>query len=714
MRVLVEVEPTAANSYSVELALEAADGSTRLPVRAMQLPPGTDDLIDRFERGELAPGEVSKVGRELFDALLGQDDWSAISRRARKDPQRVVEIALSWPSDQFALHRLSWEAMHDGKHFLGNYRDFPVAITRIVSDAEDVECRGPVSAPARVLFAIGAPIDDPSIRRGAEVVGLLRGMERKRSSIDSMILDRATLTSLASTCARFKPHIIHFVGHGEFDGERGRLQLTPEESGQAGWADGEKLLGAITAGESRPEIVLLTGCETAAAGKHMDSLAAELVKGGVPVSIGMAGRISDPVCRLFTRRFGISLAEGQCLVDAMTHGRSAGLQRQESSAADDPAWALPSIYLAPCVEEGYAPIEVEEGVGIPARIKNYGLLQEPVFCGRKELGEKFARLLDEQDPMVLVAYEGNDARLGKLGATRLQQEFASRALRAGHVVIRIDDYIGNRSKLPSSALQLAARLLEAIAETREFFRLPRMFESTLLAELLEAVGGDAPLEGATPDDELRRLTKFLRRCRNVQLDDEKASALEAVLVDALVDDLTVLMEDLKAVDDDSIVGGPVMILGGLGDWGAAAVLLLEGLLKDANGFGNASLPVPVFATCSFDEAAGATLVDALEESSRKGWEEWVELKSFEPDEATLAYQWVLLHPWSRHPHADRVYAPGRDHENDWQQPFQKNFASVPGTFEDDRFYLVANVLEEAGIFVAADDDQILSEYVRSK
>lgn len=713
MRILVEVEPAADDSYSVEIALEVPSGVTPLGDRVMQLPPDTGDLIGRFERRELAAGEVENVGRKLFDALLGQDVWGDISRRAREDREGGVEIALSWPSDQLALHRLSWEAMHDGKHFLGNYRDFAVAITRIVSDAEDVECRGQVSAPARVLFAIGAPIDDPSIRRGAELVGLLRGMERKRSSIDSMILDGATLASLADTCARFKPHIIHFVGHGELDGERGKLQLTPEEAGEAGWVDGEKLLRAITAGGSRPEIVLLTGCETAAAGEHMDSLAAELVKGGVPVSIGMAGRISDPVCRLFTRRFGMSLGDGQRLVEAMTHGRSAGLQRQEGSAADDPAWALPSIYLAPCVPAGYTPIKVEEGAGIPARIRNYGLLQEPVFCGRKELGEKFAKLLGEREPMVLIAYAGKDARLGKLGATRLQQEFASRALRAGHVVIRIDDHVGNRSTLPSSAVQLAARLLEAITETREFFELPRLFESTLLAELLEAVGGDALPEVAPPDSELRRLKKFLRRCRSVQLDEEKKGALEAVLVDSLVDDLKTLMKDLEAVEDDSVVGGPVMILGGLGDWGAAAALLLEELLKDANGLGNASLPVPVFATCSFDEAASATLVDALEESSRKGWEEWVELKSFEPDEATLAYQWVLLHPWSRHPYADRVYAPHRDHEDDWQQQFDR-FDAVPGIFEDDRFYMVANVLEGAGFFVSADDDQILSEYVRPR
>ena len=610
-----------------------------------------------------------------------------------------------------ALHRLGWEAMHDGTRFLGDHEHLSVAITRVVADAEDVECPRPLPAPARVLFAVGSSVGDPRIRPGAEVLGLLRGIERRGSSIDSKIVDAVTLTGLGDACERFQPHVVHLIGHGRLRDGRGEVQLAAEEEDDSGWVDGEKLLRAIVRGDSRPAVVLLTGCDSAAAGDHVESLAAEMVKGGIPIAIGMAGKVSDPVCRLFTRGFGISLNQGEQLVEAMTHARRAGLQKQQSAAADDLAWTLPSIYLAPCVPSDHAPVEVRAGSGVLERIANYKIRREPVFCGRQELGRQFERLLDQDDELrVLVAYAEGKERLGK---TRLQHEFAGRALRAGHVVVMVDDDVGEPSRLPQTPLQLAAALLEQIVKTRERFGLQKLFDSVLLDELSRAIGRGPELEAAKPQAMLAELNRFLGECRRAtQTNDD---ALADALGSALVADLQRLMADVHGLEDDSIgpQSGVVLILGGVGYWGRAADLLFDRLIGD-RGIDSQEMPVPVFATCSFAEDARATLEAARDRSNGRYWERWMELEPFPEGEDVLTYQWVLLHPWSAHPWGDRVYAPNPEKGDGWQDQFRKNFEGIPGDLDDHRFYLIANVLEGSGLLVGGEDDEILEEYARPR
>lgn len=712
MRVLVDVSPAADGDYEVDVRLDSLAGQ-RLSKHSMRNPrrcesAELDELIGRVEADRLSAGDVKLLGRYLFDLLLRQDCWAKVVDEARERSTTTVELALRWDSAELALHRLSWEAMHDGTRFLGDHGTLSVAITRIVADAEAVECPVSAPAPARVLFAVGAPLNDPEIRSGAEIVGLLVGIEQRGSSIDSKIVDNVTLAALEEACAGFDPHIVHFVSHGRLNEGRGELQLAVEEEGESGWADGEKLLRAIGRGGSLPSMVLLTGCQSAAVGDHTDSLAVEMIKGGVPIAIGMAGKVADPVCRLFTRKYGMSISDGDRLVEAMTHGRRAGLQQQASPAGDDLGWALPSIYLAPCVPTDHAPVAVSEGSGIPARIAGYKTRRGPLFCGRKELCRQFENLLDPGKSLeVLVAYaEGGE----KLGKTRLQYEFAAKALRAGHIVVIIDDEGDEPSRLPQNPVQLTVALLDAIIKARGQFRVPKLFESILLDELSSAVGRGPELESANPNARLTRLARFLGECRRTQADGE---ALADALGGALAADLDRLVTDVRGLDDETIdpESTAILILGGIGNWGPAADLLFERLAGN-HGLSTPELRIPIFATCSFAEDARATVEAAWERSNGRDWEQWVELTPFDENEDMRIYQWVLLHPWSDHPWGDVVYAPSPEAGDRWCESFRDNFDGLPGDLDDPRFYLIASELRRHKVFVAADDDRILEEYAR--
>lgn len=705
MRVLVEVSPPVEDSRQVELRLDSGD---LIASHAMKASPGeahaAAEMLQRLEQDKTQAGDVLQLGRHLFDCLLGGSAWTAVVDAAASRGDGVVELALAWPAGEHDLNRLPWEAMHDGSGFIGGHRELCVAVTRIVTDAEQTKCGPPAPAPARVLFVLGSDLSDRDIRNGTEVIGLLRDAERGDGAIDPYVLDEASLELLAEACTRFDPDIVHVVGHGQLRQDGTPVVRLGGDASHDGWTTAEDLLGALTTPSGLPRLVLLTGCDSSASGKHMDSLAAALVKGGVPKAIGMAGKISDPVCRLFVRRFGSALNAGEAIVEAMAHGRRAGLRRQNASAADNPSWALPSIYLAPSVPPDHAPVDVSAQAAVLRRIEWYDLRQDPVFCGRRPFMRLFDNLLDPADQLqVLMAYAEDGRRVGK---TRMLHELAGRALRRGHVVVMIDD-VGNDPELPKTQLEIGVYLLRAIVKARLAFGLEIPPHGALIDELIEISDDEAELDLEPLSSQQRaiRLLSFLGK-RSGDIDGE---ALRL----AIAADLAQLIADARAAPDDDSVGAAsqaVVILGGLGKWDEAATTLLDTLLGPA-GLGSPDERVPVFAVGSRADWAGERL-RTHPKLDGKPWAVVKELGAFGKDEAALAYQWVLLHPRTtvKTKYSDLVYTPMSGYEDSWHEEFDDCICGIPGKFDEDMFYAVAKALSRGHILAADDDARALAAY----
>lgn len=707
MRVLITVSSTSGGTRPFAIHLDSAEGEEIESGEIGSLAPPRE-LIQRYAAGDLQPGDVRELGRHLFDVLIGGSAWGKIRDAAAARATSAIELALCWPSTEYDLQQLPWETMHDGRAFLGADPDLSAAITRVVADATEVVCPDPVVAPVRVLFVLGAELDDPKIKAGAELIGLLRGVERNKGAISPSFLENATLPKVEERCRQLNPHIVHFVSHGGLDASgRGELKLQPGDPLETGWISGERLLGAMRAAADPPLLVVLTGCESAAAGDHMDSLAAELVKGGIPSVIGMAGEISDPVCRYFSREFGRALNTGAPLVQAMTEGRRAGLQRQEERAADDHAWALPSIYLSPKVPAGHAPVDAVGAAAAFDRVDQFKLGEGPVFCGHTKLLEDFDHLLDRDQRLnALVAYSRGDEKLGR---TRLLHELAARALRSGHVVVMVDDRRRDNSLLPQTPIQLAAALARAIVETRQRFGLA-VTPPAALRMLLEMATGlsleDEWRAGASPATALKL---FLGRCGKAAGDQ---TVVGAGLSEALVEDLAQLAVDARASDAAAVPAEArvLVILGGIGHWGTALELLLDDLI-DANGLGSRESPVPVLASCSLSHPGGKRIEQAMQATRGSQWILYEQLARLGENEETLACQWVLLHPWrSDLEGAEKAYAPAPDPPAGgppWEVAFKRLVKRLPGHLGHPFFYEIALVQEENKLLVGADDEKIL-------
>ncbi|MGH8907021.1 MAG: CHAT domain-containing protein [Egibacteraceae bacterium] len=673
------------------------------------------ELMRRIDQRRPEGDDVLLLGRWLFDALTGRDAWGKVKAEAARRRARLVELALEWPADAYELHRLPWEMMHDGQAFLAVCRPFAVAIIRIVPVATEARA---LSGPPRVLFVVGSSLSDPQIRPGAEFMGLIRELEREGGMMHPYVLQRATIARIADTVARFRPDVVHFVGHGRVnrDTEAAVLVLRGTDPARPEYPDHEvsatEFLAALSPDGMPPAIVVLSACDTGrVGGPHTASIAADLVSGGVPVVVAMAGRVSDAACRLFTRRFGRGLVQGEQLAAALAAGRRAAFT-EYGPAHTSVDWGLPAIYQSRAVPPGFAPVVDRESIARPQRrAQALGLFGDTVFCGRRRFFDAYEELLDPAKPATsLVGLADGD--LEWLGSNRLLRELGAQALRDGHLPCMVGPFA--QGEEPRTPAQLAVRIVEATALVRERLGLGELEDSTLLrtlAILSPAVPGSTPLCDLPAVLRTAALMQRLAEHRRLTY----TGIAPAAIRDPLRRDLGALIAAARAWDGSCFTAHSrvLVLLSGVQSWHTATDALFTTML-DAYGLGSHAEPVPVIMTAARGSLGGERL-QALRESAR--WTRWEPLRplgeageSDEADEDILAYQWILLHPTQLCTPTSRQIFAALDHAGPWRDRFRQWIRGLPANFPT-RLYLLAQYEAELKQFTIADDEAAWRVYL---
>jgi CHAT domain-containing protein len=139
-------------------------------------------------------------------------------------------------------------------------------------------------------------------------------------------------------------HVLHFIGHGAFEGEDGYLMLEDPD----GRADpvSALLLGQMVA-DSDLRLAVLNACDTSSNGFEgtLGGVAQQLVKGGIPAVVAMQQAIPNKTASAFSREFFGALASGWPVDAAVQEGRRGimtVLDRAWSGLVD---WAIPTLYM---------------------------------------------------------------------------------------------------------------------------------------------------------------------------------------------------------------------------------------------------------------------------------------------------------------------------------------------------------------------------------
>jgi CHAT domain len=288
---------------------------------------------------------IRDVGRQLFTALLGTGEVagryraSAALAAERGETLRVV-VRIGNP----VLAGLPWEAMYD--ETVGEYVCRREQLVRHVGVASSAARLAVDSLPLQILAVVSSPRGLPVLDAARERDSLEQALARIVAAGLAKVTwaPSATWPDLQDTLLGGIWHVVHFIGHGDFDPGRdeGILALTGE-NGRVELVEGSRLVDLLRQARPMPRLVLLNSCAGAAMGGTdlFSGTAAALARGGVSAVTAMQYAISDPAAIAFSRGFYGALAHGRAVDDAVSSGRVAivGLSGRTLE------WVTPVLYL---------------------------------------------------------------------------------------------------------------------------------------------------------------------------------------------------------------------------------------------------------------------------------------------------------------------------------------------------------------------------------
>lgn len=624
MRFIVEAIP-AVDGWDVTVHGLAEPNPARRMRKAGEFPQRPDGeaadaaeiraAFGRIASGTPARGEVASFGRHLFHSLLGDALWQAIRDTAGDE---LIELALSFPASETDLHRLPWESMHSGTFFLSAEPGRLVAITRLIP-GPGAEAATRTVEP-RVLFVVGAPLTDPELKPGAEYLGLMRRLEASGLGLSSNLLLQASAERLREAILELRPSIVHFITHGAFSGGQAVLKMVDKDNpGKMKELTAAQLAGILLEppedkadGWQGPAIVVLNACYSGqvfggSAGalpvdRKMKPLAAELVQRGIPLVVGMGGRVADRACRIFTRRFYETILQGDP-IRGIAQGRRAG-HGEGTSPEDTLDWALPVLFLDPAVTVGVDKDARQHDILRQAAqsLSDYMDHKPAAFCDRLSCMTDYQELVStgKRARRVMVVYESFDPsrdRKLKYGRTWLLEQLALQAIQNGHAPVLLKLEEGDEP--PETLLQLADLIRSAGEQTCYHFGLeaPASSEVVKLKRLQTgAAAGPLPeeLEAAVHKDGV----------------DSPAAVRTALRLDLL----RLRGEVRKLLRND--LAQILVLVDNLHRAGAVEELLGPQFLK-AEGIGVLGDPIPVvFSFCKTDTVTTRTYEALLKHAAR--------------------------------------------------------------------------------------------------
>lgn len=304
------------------------------------------ELID--DRAGLAAGlSAGAIGQMLFAALFDGPirrtyDESIGVVKARGDCGLRLKLRLNPRHPELAeLYSLPWELLYDAdlEQFLSLSRMQPVVryleVPRAIPPL-------PLPAPLRVVVVIANPRDLETLDLGHERREIVRAWSMA-GNVEVTVLETGSAHELRRTLLAQPFHVLHFMGHGDFDSERGEGRLLFEGAdGDIAPLSGRSLAMQLADFKSL-RLVFLNACDSARAGDHSPfaGVATALVLSGMPAVLAMQVAISDHAAVVFSKTFYRALATGDPADAAVTEGRMAVYLDQPEGSE----WGTPVLFM---------------------------------------------------------------------------------------------------------------------------------------------------------------------------------------------------------------------------------------------------------------------------------------------------------------------------------------------------------------------------------
>ena len=328
---------------------ESPTGTFRIPFEPTQL----ENLMLKLDPGRSGTRRIAadpqsqaaqELGSGLFDAVFSSDIRLTWARSHRHGSRRPAGPAAAAPADRVAVDR--------GAALGAALRPPPEQLHRPVrADPRRPLSRGAADA-TRASTSTGRCASSSSSRR--------RPTSPSSTSRPSGVASRAPwpggrprarCTSTGSNsrrsrpsrrgCARHDVHVLHFIGHGEYDArsEDGVLYFTDRYGRRAPVSS--SMLGPYLRDHDPLRLVFLNACQSARVNSSdpFSDMAQGLVQQDCVAVVAMQFPISDGAAADFTGEFYGSVADGLPVDQSVGSGRKALLAAYASE------WATPVLFL---------------------------------------------------------------------------------------------------------------------------------------------------------------------------------------------------------------------------------------------------------------------------------------------------------------------------------------------------------------------------------
>ncbi|MFG1602852.1 CHAT domain-containing protein [Actinoplanes sp. NPDC049265] len=285
----------------------------------------TVTLVRDAPNGELRVEVLASIqkGKAFFDITTDVEEGDLIEQKI--------------PSGKLVTHRVTDVTHHQapahfsrGSHIEADIEKFDGSAANSVRSARTREIARRDREPLRILYMTAAQAGDLRVDREVRAVREAVRAATHRDMVDIEPLPAATGSDLLNGLTRFRPHAIHFSGHGN----ESVLSFDAGETGPAhGYAmAADTFVGALRAVDHPPRLVVLNACKSEAQLETLTSVAS--------VAVGMSGSIGDSAAISFAARFYSSIAEGQSVASALA------LSKVELSMAHVADADLPTLKAA--------------------------------------------------------------------------------------------------------------------------------------------------------------------------------------------------------------------------------------------------------------------------------------------------------------------------------------------------------------------------------
>ncbi len=294
------------------------------------------------ERGSLpSDEEMVKFGQDLFETLFEGDVRRLYDEARARQQNRKLDIVLTsmipWIAEK------PWEFAYDTgrRSFLATEE---IHLVRNVLTAVPASVPPPRSGPLRILVAASQPVGFGHLSVSQEVDVIRRGFTplTEAGLVQVEVLARATPRDILGLLATGNFTVVHLIGHGTFDEEKGEGSLFFEDESGAGVALSERSVREIFC-KRGVSLVFLNACQTGSGSRYNfnKGVAQALVSHGLPAVVANQYSVLDSSATSFAQHFYWSLAHGLSIGQAACDARIALNCSMQGDIID---WAVPVVY----------------------------------------------------------------------------------------------------------------------------------------------------------------------------------------------------------------------------------------------------------------------------------------------------------------------------------------------------------------------------------